>query len=72
MVCQSGECAFGFAGRQAPDRRDECEAQVLDDEAPGEQADDRADLVTDDCGDARADRAPERDGRDGSEQQESQ
>ena len=48
------------AGREPADGRHEPEEQVLDDEAPGEQADHRADLVADDRAEPDADPAPER------------
>ena len=57
-------------GREAADGGDEGEEEVLDDEAPGEQADDRADLVADDRAEADADRAPERDAGERAEQEQ--
>ena len=51
----------GVGGCEAADGGDEGEEEIFDDEAPGEEADDRADLVADDRAEADAERAPERD-----------
>jgi hypothetical protein len=51
-------------GCEAADGGKEGEEEVFSDEAPGEQADDGADLAADD-----ADRSPERRARDGAEQE---
>ena len=64
------ECVAGVDGGEAADGWDEGEEEVLDDEAPGEQADDRADLAADDRAEADADRAPERGAGDGAEQEQ--
>ena len=55
---------------EAADGGDEGEEEVLDDEAPGEQADDRCDLVADDDAEADADRAPQCDAGERAEHQE--
>lgn len=56
------EGVFGAVGAVAADGGDEGEEEVVDDKAPGEQADDRADLAADDGADRGADHAPEGDG----------
>ena len=58
----------GVGGRETADGGHEGEEEVFDHEAPGEQADDRADLVADDRADPDADRAPERDAGDRAQQ----
>jgi AAA ATPase containing von Willebrand factor type A (vWA) domain len=57
-------------GCEAADGGDEGEEEVFGDEAPGEQADDGADLAADDRAESDADRSPERRARDGAEQEE--
>ena len=64
------ECVAGVDGAVAADGGYEREEQVLDDEAPGEQADDRADLAANDRAEADADRAPERGAGDVAEQEQ--
>src|SRR4051794_4472422 len=55
-----GEGVLRAAGREAANRGNEPEQQVLDDEDPHEHADDGADVVADDRPDADTDPAPER------------
>jgi hypothetical protein len=57
---EAEEAILGMDGRESAHARDECEEEVLDDEAPGEEGDDRADLVAEDRAESNADCAPER------------
>ena len=59
-----------MGGCEAAGGGDEGEEEVFGDEAPGEQADDRADLVADDRAESNADRSPEGCCREGAEQEE--
>ena len=52
------KASWAWAGAKRPTEGTKREEQVLDDEAPGEQADDRADLVADDRADPDADARP--------------
>src|SRR6204780_2331592 len=56
---QAHECVRGAGWGEPPDRWSEAEQEVVDDEAPGEQRNDGADLVVDDRSEAGADRAPQ-------------
>ena len=64
------ECVAGVDRGVAADGWDECDQEVLGDEAPGKQADDRADLAADDRAESDADRAPECGAGDGAEQEQ--
>jgi Zn ribbon nucleic-acid-binding protein len=56
---QAHECVRSTGWREPPDRWGEAEQEAVDDEAPGEQRDDCADLVVDDRSEAGADCAPQ-------------
>src|SRR5882724_5359494 len=56
---EPGESVLRVERRETSKRRYEREEEVLDDEAPGQEADDRADLARHDCADPDAERAPE-------------
>src|SRR3954452_2563895 len=53
------QCVLCMNGPEAAQTGQEAEDQVLDDEAPREQEDDRSDLAADDSAHADADSAPE-------------
>jgi hypothetical protein len=67
---QADERVLGVHGGEASGGGDEGEEEVLCDEAPGEDADDRTDLVTQDRAESDADCAPERCRGERSEQQQ--
>jgi hypothetical protein len=56
---EAHECVRSTGWREPPDRWGEAEQKGVDDEVPGEQGDDCADLVVDDRSEAGADRAPQ-------------
>lgn len=71
MLCgESHEGVLGLTWCESSDGGDEGEEEVFDDEAPGEEADDGADLVSDDGGDAHSDCGPDDDPGERSEQEE--
>ena len=69
---QAHECVGGAGWHEPPYRRDEAEQEVVDDEAPGEERADAADLVVDDRAEAGADRAPQGHAREPAEREEQQ
>jgi hypothetical protein len=59
MDSEAHQCVRSTGWHEPPHRGDEAEQKAVDDEAPGEQRDDAADLVVDDRSEAGADRTPQ-------------
>jgi hypothetical protein len=61
---------WAWPGVSPPDRRNQCEQQVLDHEPPCQEADDRAHLVAHDHADAHPDPAPQSGSHEGSQREQ--